>query len=167
MKPELYTPFELFTKHECEEIIQRARQQEISTGTTRQGIVDRRTNSTTWLDWDDTDIFYYYLTGRDDIEATWLYTPFQISRYLPGEFYDWHKDVLEQNKRSSVRTITLTCTLQTAPGAVFKTRDKTFDLAQGQALLFPADVEHTATAPTSGERWAFTIWAMKPNPDKS
>jgi len=93
-----------------------------------------------------------------DHEIKYLEHPYQVSNYRPGEFYSWHQDYT-LNSRRRKRIATLTCTLQTAPGAIIETRNGNFNLGVGQAVIFPAELKHRATAPTSGERWSFTVWS--------
>ena len=76
-----------------------------------------------------------------------------------------HAQGLVDNRRTSARLLTLTCTLQPAPGALFETRDHTFELATGEAVIIPATVDHRALPPISDTRWALTAWAMGPNPN--
>jgi len=100
---------------------------------------------------------------RDDWPTTWLQEPFQVSKYAVNEYYDWHEDRTDTN-RSSLRCLTLTCTLQPAEGAHVETEDRVFELGKGEAVIIHSADSHRATAPTIGERWALTVWAMEPNP---
>ena len=95
----------------------------------------------------------------------WIQTP-QISFYTPGEKYDWHDDGWP-SYRTHIRHFTLTCELQSAPGAGFEMKDKSIPpLAKGQAVIFRSTEKHRATSPTNGERISFTIWAMSKNKNK-
>jgi hypothetical protein len=165
MQP-LLEPFQLFTPEECDRIIDRARTQLAAARTTAGYDTTVRSNTVAWLEFEDQGRFYDLMTGRTDHSVTWLQHPYQISSYGPGEFYDWHEDLIPSDYRSSVRSLTLTCTLEPAPNAQFQTRDAYYDLRKGEAILFPSTLEHRATAPKQGTRWAFTVWGMQPNPNK-
>lgn len=165
MQP-LLEPFQLFTADECDAIIERAKSQLQLARTTAGYDTTVRSNSVAWLEFEDQSRFYDCMTGRTDVEVKWLQHPYQVSCYKQGEFYDWHEDLIPSNRRSSIRSLTLTCTLEPAPNAQFQTKSQHFNLAKGEAILFSATTQHRATAPTSGERWALTVWGMKPNPHK-
>jgi len=90
----------------------------------------------------------------------WFEEPVQISRYSAGEFYDWHIDQYKM-KRSSQRSVTLTCTLNQANDAIFETERQQYNLDKGEAVLFDSALRHRAVAPSNGERWSFTVWYMK------
>jgi len=117
-----------------------------------------------WLDFEDQGRFYDIMAYRDDVYVKWLQHPYQVSRYSTGEFYDWHIDLIESNVRKSVRSLTLTCTLETAPGATLSFDTGEVDLKKGEAILFDSTTRHRANAPSTGTRWSFTIWGMQPNP---
>lgn len=160
----LLTPFPLFTAEECTEIIRRAEQQ-LQPGRTTGGLdTSIRSNRVAWLEWEDQGRFYDIMTGRTDVHVKWLQHPYQVSRYDAGEFYDWHIDLIASTWRKSVRSLTLTCTLQPAPGATVSFENLTVDLRAGEAVLFDSTTRHRANAPTAGTRWSFTVWGMQPNP---
>ena len=167
MPQPLLEPFQLFEPDECDRIIDRARQQLAQARTTAGYDVTVRSNSVAWLEFEDQGRFYDLMTGRDDHTVTWLQHPYQVSCYKQGEFYEWHEDLIPSTYRSSIRSLTLTCTLEPAPNAQFQTLTQQFNLAKGEAILFDATTQHRATAPTQGERWALTVWGMMPNPDKA
>lgn len=163
---ELYTPFQLFTEDECIELIRLANHSPEHNA--RAGGIENpgvRNNKVYWIDYEDT----YYLQDQmrdllEDYPVTWVQEPIQVSKYNTGEFYHWHKDQMI-NRRTSARLLTLTCTLQHAPGGLFETKDHSFDLTPGQAVIIPSDVDHRALSPISGTRWALTAWGMGPNPN--
>lgn len=165
-KPQLLKPFQLFTPQECDEIIAQAKDQ-LALGRTTGGYDTKvRSNRVAWIEFSDQGRFYDIMTDRGDVCVKWLQHPYQVSAYGPGEFYDWHEDLIPSSYRSSIRSLTLTCTLEPAPNAQFQTRTQEFNLNKGEAILFTATEQHRATAPKSGTRWALTVWGMKPNPDK-
>jgi len=168
MNIQLEQPFKLFTQDQCDSLIGRAQQLELKPGQVMGGdaLRQRRNNYTHWIALEDTEydmLWDITIPLRDQYHLTWMQKPTQISLYRTGEFYDWHPDVYYGNHRKSIRSLTLTCTLQKAASAVFETRNGVYDLDQGEAIIFPADLEHRACAPTHGERWALTVWYMTPN----
>jgi predicted 2-oxoglutarate/Fe(II)-dependent dioxygenase YbiX len=170
MNIQLEQPFKLFTEAQCSSLILRAQQLELKQGQVMSNdpMRQRRNNHAYWLALEDNEYDQLWELVRpwhQELNLTWMQKPIQISRYHTGEFYDWHPDSYSHDHRKSVRALTLTCTLQTAPGAVFETRNGSYDLEQGHAILFPAELEHRACAPTVGERWALTVWYMRPNLD--
>jgi hypothetical protein len=165
MQP-LLEPFQLFTHKECDDIIRRAQDQLTTARTTSGYDASVRSNSVAWLEFEDQGRFYDLMTGRTDVPARWLQHPYQVSRYDTGEFYDWHEDLIPSEVRSSIRSLTLTCTLEPAPGAGIEFENHQPVLEKGWAVMFDAQELHRATAPTQGTRWALTVWAMRDNPKK-
>jgi len=168
MNIQLEQPFKLFTQDQCDSLIGRAQQLDLKPGQVLGGdaLRQRRNNYTYWLDLEQHEhdsLWNLVEPWHSLLGLTWMQKPTQVSRYHVGEFYDWHPDSFAQAHKKSVRALTLTCTLQCAPGAVFETRRGTYDLTAGEAIIFPAELEHRACAPTQGERWAFTVWYMRPN----
>ncbi len=161
----LYEPFQLFTSEECDQIIQNAfeltEEEGIAGGKYNPGV---RNNKVFWLDYQDIGKFQTPMMSITDYSVTWIQEPIQVSKYEKEQYYHWHKDQFE-NTRTSARLLTLTCTLQSAPGAIFETKDHSFDLKQGQAVIIPSDVDHRALPPISGTRWAVTAWGMGTNPN--
>ena len=158
----LYEPFMLFAPWQCEELIKYAQTREMQQGIAGGKLQsDVRNNTVTWIDlhelyWKWMALFEQF----DEADTLWLQEPFQISSYSQNQSYAWHRDD-DVRKSNSTRTYTLTCTLASAPDAVFQTRTRTYDLEPGWAVIIPSAVEHRATAPSSGERWSFTVWCMK------
>ncbi len=172
----LYTPFQLFTPKICKKIIKQAQLQHAKMrGWTVGGIHSIRTNSIYWLHKDCTpkewwiyDQVRKHMSARPDLPMDWIQEHWQISQYEPGQFYDWHRDSIPKwtrENRSSQRSLTLTATLQSAPGAVIETEHQSWNLPVGWAVMFKADDLHRASAPTEGTRWSFTAWGMRWNPD--
>jgi predicted 2-oxoglutarate/Fe(II)-dependent dioxygenase YbiX len=168
MNISLLQPFTLFTPEQCQSIIQRAQGLEQHQGRVMGWDPQResRNNSIYWLDITEEESNQFWELARpwhEEYQLTWFQKPVQISCYQAGEYYDWHRDTYDNEGRKSVRSLTLTCTLQTAPGAVFETEAGEFDLAQGEAVFMPSNQRHRARPPVDGERWSFTVWYMKPN----
>lgn len=163
---ELYKPFQLFGQDECANLIQLAQQSPEQNGRAggnyNPGV---RNNKVFWIDYNNVNYLQHQMGNLlDDYPVTWVDTPIQVSKYDTGEFYHWHKDQLV-NSRTSSRLLTLTCTLQHAPGALFETREHSFELDTGWAVIIPSDVDHRALAPISSTRWALTVWGMGANPN--
>ena len=159
----LYEPFPFLTDKECDQIIAYAKTKEIKPGTTlRTGNI--RNNRVVW--YEDSSQWQKWITMFNTIDPVidWIQTP-QIAFYKPSEEYKWHVDTWPKY-RTHIRHFTLTCELQSAPGARLEIKDKTFDLQKGQAIIFKPQDEHRAVTPQSGERVSFTIWAMAKNLNK-
>ena len=156
----LYEPFQFLTANECDNIIDYADKTDVRPGTTlRKGNV--RNNRVAWYkesgEWQNwIDMF-----NKIDPVIEWIQTP-QVAFYKPGEEYKWHVDTWP-NYRTHIRHFTLTCELQSAPGARLELENKQFDLAKGQAIIFKPQDKHRAVSPTDGERISLTIWAMAKN----
>lgn len=158
-----YEKFQLFTPEEIVSLLSQTGQFGPAgvTGANRPNPLIR-TNRVYWLDPDtELDHKLWNLVIPDRPYLTWYQRPIQIALYAKGEHYDWHHDVIEN--RTSRRAVTLTTTLKQAEGAGLEVLDQIYDLAPGEAVLFPSGDLHRATAPIQGERIALTVWYMQPN----
>ena len=159
----LYEPFQFLTNNQCDQIIEYATESDVKAGTTlrksevRNNRVAWYKNSECWQAWID-------MFNTIDPVIDWIQTP-QVAFYRPGEQYKWHVDTWP-NYRTHIRHFTLTCELQSAPGARLELKERQFNLQRGEAVIFKPQDEHRATTPTEGERISFTIWAMALNPAK-
>ena len=156
----LYEPFQFLSAEECDRIIEYGRQNQIKDATN-----PARKNRIVWY-W-ESEQWQKWIEMLNTIEPVieWIQTP-QISFYTPGEKYDWHDDGWPLY-RTHIRHFTLTCELQSAPGAGFEMKDRSIPpLGKGQAVIFRSTEKHRATSPTDGERISFTIWAMSKNKNK-
>jgi alkylated DNA repair dioxygenase AlkB len=158
----MYEPFQFLTASECDEIIEYAQGKTqtgttLSKGTVRNNRVAWYKDSTHWTEW---------IRMFNEIEPVidWIQTP-QIGFYRPGEEYKWHVDTWPEY-RTHIRHFTLTCELQSAPGARLELENKNFNLDKGDAIIFKPSDRHRAVSPTEGERISFTIWAMAFNKHK-
>lgn len=162
---ELLKPFDLFDLDQCQQIIHSAtvlRPGRVA-GSDPQGLI--RNNHIYWLDLSadlKNKLWSVAQPLMPQYKWTWFEEPVQISRYSVGQYYDWHTDVY-RTKRSSQRVLTLTCTLMAADQAIFQTDSAVIDLAAGQAVFFPSNMRHRATAPNQGQRWSLTVWYMAPS----
>jgi len=156
----LYEPFQFLTASECEEILDYARDKQ-----TKDAENPVRQNRIIW--YEDSKYWQKWIDMLNTIEPVidWIQTP-QISFYKPGEEYGWHNDGWPAH-RTHIRHFTLTCELQSAPGACFEMSEHAIPpLERGQAVVFRSPERHRATSPTEGERISFTIWAMTKNKNK-
>ena len=156
----LYEPFQFLAATECQEILQYAEERK-----TKDAKNPVRRNRVVW--YEDSKYWKKWIDVLNSIEPVidWIQTP-QISFYKPGEEYGWHNDGWPVY-RTHIRHFTLTCELQSAPGACFEMSDHVIPpLKKGQAVVFRSQERHRATSPTEGERISFTIWAMTKNKNK-
>jgi len=156
----LYEPFQFLTTEECEEILDYAfdTQTKDAKNPVRQNRIIWYNDSKYWQKWID-------MFNTIEPVIDWIQTP-QISFYKPGEQYGWHKDGWPAD-RTHVRHFTLTCELQSAPGACFEMKEHNITpLQKGQAVIFRSPEKHRATSPIDGERISFTIWAMAKNKNR-
>ena len=163
----LYQPQKLLSHKQCRQIVKSQQRGGMTPGWTLPGTVAMRTNSVSWYT-DDGDSLVNeirsHMVSTAELPVHWVKRPYQIARYCAGELYDWHRDFIPAwQSRDSNRSLSLVCTLQSAPGAVLELEDHTFDLEPGWAVTFPARDLHRATAPTQGERWSMTAWGMQRN----
>ena len=144
----------VFTEPECRDLINLHNNYE--PGRVGNRVVEHiRSNSVCWIEYDVISLAHLFP------EHDWIANPCQLSRYAPGESYDWHHDVI--TGRSSSRLYTLTVTLQPAEGAHIEIGNTVVDLKTGEGVVFDSNLQHRATAPTVGTRYAFTTWAMRKN----
>ena len=88
----------------------------------------------------------------------------QLTRYRPGQHYDWHMDL--GPNQSSLRKITvvveLTSQAQIEGGGleVFygESQDNRLALDIGDVAVFPSFVMHRASIVNSGVRWSLVLW---------
>ena len=156
----LYEPFQFLTADECQEILDYAYDRKIKDA----GNIVRK-NRIVW--YEESRHWQKWIDMLNSIEPVidWIQTP-QISFYKPGEEYGWHNDGWPAY-RTHIRHFTLTCELQSAPGACFEMKEHSIaPLQKGQAVIFRSTEEHRATTPREGERISFTIWAMALNKNK-
>jgi PKHD-type hydroxylase len=90
-------------------------------------------------------------------------TGLQLSRYRPGERYDWHMDTgAGECGRRKISVLIELCEPQEHGGGfeVFygDNRDNRIRLARGDAAIFPSFVMHRAVTPAHGERWTIAAW---------
>ena len=156
----LYEPFKFLTNEECDNLIAYANTHKIEPGTTlRSGTV--RNNRVVWYKDSESWAKWISMFNTLDPVIDWIQTP-QIAFYKPGEEYKWHVDTWPKY-RTHIRHFTLTCEIQSAPGARLEIKNKNFQLERGDAIIFKPQDEHRAVSPTKGERISFTIWAMAKN----
>jgi PKHD-type hydroxylase len=88
----------------------------------------------------------------------------QLTRYRPGQHYDWHMDLGPE--QLSLRKIT--AVVELAPRDLVKgggleifysdSGENKVDLDAGDIVMFPSFVMHRASMVKSGTRWSFVLW---------
>jgi 2-oxoglutarate-Fe(II)-dependent oxygenase superfamily protein len=94
----------------------------------------------------------------------------QLTRYTPGQQYNWHMDL--GPKQASVRKISIVLQLssnkdmQGGGTEIFygDSIDKQLHTDIGDVVVFPSFVMHRAALITSGVRWSLVIWLTGPRP---
>ena len=154
--------FQLFNSIECAYYIAEAEKKGLSPGKIFTPVDGVRTNNIAWIALQEEHFSKIWSIGNA-LNCKWFEHPVQVSCYAPGEYYSWHDDLKPGKYRTRRRDKTLTCTLRSAPGAIFETADHQFNLEEGHAVVIDSAMPHRATAPISGNRWALTVWFMSPN----
>lgn len=160
---QLDTVFQLLDQDQVHRVLEQHRSTTLESGSVGdpEKFKHYRNNSVTWhyaQDW----IYNLVLDKLRELAAfniDRVELPYQIAEYNPGEYYNWHAD---SGPGYRDRTLTLVCTLQTAPGAVFETRHNSYDLAPGEAVIIYSGQEHRATSPQQGTRISLTVWGLEP-----
>lgn len=106
-----------------------------------------------------------------NIQAGWMFNlhntdAVQISRYTEGEKYDWHSDsdVLSSNPRKLSAVLQLSKRGEFGGGGLFiKGCEESVLMEQGDLVVFPSFLLHTAVDVTFGERWTAALWMRGPD----
>ena len=93
----------------------------------------------------------------------------QLSRYRPGERYDWHMDIGDGVMSLRKLSIVVELSDTAVNGGRFEVfygegRDNRIPLRVGDAAVFPSWVMHRAVTPETGERWTLAAWICGPEP---
>jgi Rps23 Pro-64 3,4-dihydroxylase Tpa1-like proline 4-hydroxylase len=94
----------------------------------------------------------------------------QLTRYSPGQHYDWHMDL--GPGQSSLRKITvvveLTARMEVEGGGIEvfygDAVDNRVNLDAGDIAIFPSFVMHRAATVRSGTRWSLVQWLVGEKP---
>jgi PKHD-type hydroxylase len=94
----------------------------------------------------------------------------QLTRYLPGQHYDWHMDL--GPRQSSLRKITvvveLTARTEHEGGGIEvfygDAVDNNLYLDIGDLVIFPSFVMHRASTVRNGIRWSLVQWLLGESP---
>jgi len=164
-----YQPQEMLTPKQCNHILKRLRRAEWIRGWTRSGVAEWRTDSVAWYEAEQYGKMLYhwrrFLSSTAELPVDWIQTPYQVSRFEPGNLHEWHRhDRGDRTENLSSNSVSLICNLQTAPGAWTETDSGEFDLPAGWGIVFPATDRIRHTAPVSGTRILITVWSMRYNP---
>jgi PKHD-type hydroxylase len=113
-----------------------------------------------------------YITVANKL-AQWNYAlteveRIQISRYVDGGHYSYHKDTELPDNQKITRKLSAVLFLSEPKdyeGGIFEFQDLEgqFDKqTQGSIIVFPSYVKHRVTPVTSGERYTAVAWALGP-----
>ena len=101
-------------------------------------------------------------------DCTWM-EQIQLGRYTQGGHYKWHKDIFVPDDQNNQRKLSFSALLNDPTefeGGEFKFKDledfQQPSMRKGSIMVFPAFVEHTVTAVTSGERFSAVTWVNGP-----
>ena len=107
-----------------------------------------------------------------NLEAGWNFDwndceKVQISRYVEGQRYEWHADENIFRDSNAVRKLTVVCQLndpvEYAGGGLYVAGlDENMLLNQGDVIVFPSLVQHTARKLESGRRFSAALWVTGP-----
>ena len=93
----------------------------------------------------------------------------QVSSYDSGQFYDWHQDADFLVAPTDAQR-KLTAVIQLSPaesfeggGLLIHGYEETVLSEQGDIVVFPSFVRHTALPVTSGKRVTASLWVTGPN----
>lgn len=89
----------------------------------------------------------------------------QFTRYAPGEYYGWHRDVDEAAQgQIALRALSVVVLLRdpAAGGGLELRNGGLIEMAPGDAAIFPASEEHRALQVTAGTRDSLILWLSRP-----
>jgi PKHD-type hydroxylase len=93
----------------------------------------------------------------------------QLTRYAPGQLYDWHMDLgpgpMSLRKISVI--VELAAGAYEGGGIEVFYGEKAVNrilLNRGDVLIFPAFIMHRALSVTAGTRWSLVSWLLGPAP---
>ena len=180
---ELYKPFDLLSKDECQEIINYGRMhhtKKARMGSLTANILDekKRKSRICWYNNKKykKKILKVFKTFNKNISFS---GDLQITFYKTNDFYDWHHDTIRTKKkyrfsffREFERFLSISIELQPAPKAglflnsnlypfIPRNKDLTITLKQGQAIVFPSKDMHMARNLGPEERISLVTWGYK------
>lgn len=88
----------------------------------------------------------------------------QLLKYNPGQFYNWHTDVIPQEKETNyIRIVTVSLNINdeyTGGGLEVRHKGETLKLSSepGSYTIFPSFLSHRAVPVETGCRKAVTLW---------
>lgn len=174
---EAYNYFEtyksLFKVSECEKIIDLHRQNCLVQGkmASAEGRILRdsdifwipRIAETAWIFsrlWDVVSLY----NSKYGFELSDEMGQAQLTRYRPGQLYEWHMDLgagqLSLRKITTVVELTSEASMKGGGIEVFygQSIENKVDLDTGDAVVFPSFVMHRASMVDSGTRWSLVLW---------
>lgn len=90
------------------------------------------------------------------------FSPLQVLEYQAQGFYDWHLDLGEGeiSTRKLSAVVFLSDPADYTGGRLqIETPQRSFDQAQGTAVVFPSFMNHRVEPVTQGQRWTLVAWA--------
>jgi PKHD-type hydroxylase len=162
-----------FTDSECKEIIDLHTRSHLVhgkiLGTGNQTLRDSdifwipRTTDTDWLFSRLSDLVSLY-NQRYGFELADDMGQAQLTRYRPGQHYEWHMDLGsgQPSLRKVTAVVELTCKQSIQGGGIEifygQSVGNKVDLDAGDVVLFPSFVMHRAVMVENGCRWSLVLW---------
>jgi len=169
---------ELFTRHECERIIQLSEDVplvESLQGNDGQVDLYTRSSRVKWMNASQERLWIFERISQAINEANEWYKfnvtgcyALQVTQYPVGGHYNWHLDI-----GPGVSTRKISLTVQLSPSDDYNGGDVVFDdrqpedvrrafREQGTALIFPSFLPHKVSIVTKGCRWSIVAWFVGP-----
>lgn len=166
----------LFSKEECQKIIDQSLKLEKLNATLKDGVVNQsiRKNSISWLPSNDPEFEWAFRKLTDAVNSIndqfWQFDLdyieiLQFTHYDQlGDFYDFHSDILHTGPHYRKMSFSL----QLSDPSAYKGSElefyhsgNTFDKSktdQGTLIVFPSFIPHRVTPLTEGKRYSLVGW---------
>jgi len=162
---------EVFTKKECEKIIEIGESCNIDTSKISDDVVDTkiRNSFNSWISIDnrpklfnrlhdilqEANRFYQFDIDRFDKDV-------QFTKYCAGQYYNWHQDlgpgVSLQRKLSIVVNLQNEFMYEGGNLQFFSAIGKNVPREQGSVIVFPSYEPHRVTPVKEGVRYSLVVW---------
>jgi predicted 2-oxoglutarate/Fe(II)-dependent dioxygenase YbiX len=145
-------------KEVCQLILNTGEQDRFSPGETRDDAGDEyRNNQIFFLDKNH----WFEAVFWNDCEKV------QISRYEPGQRYEWHADENIFRDSEAIRKLTVVCQINDPAeyqggGLFLEGFDENILVNQGDVIVFPSIMRHTAKKVEQGQRVSAALWVTGP-----
>ena len=161
-------------KEVCQLILKEGAQDRFSPGETRDDAGDQyRNNHIFFLEkhhWFEGVLLNFARIAN--ISAGWKFDwndceKVQISRYESGQRYEWHADENIFRDSEAIRKLTVVCQINdpadyVGGGLFLEGFDENMLIKQGDVIVFPSLVRHTAKKIESGQRVSAALWVTGP-----